>query len=150
MTARRVTFPVGLDLLLDGWTADQFDFLLLDPTWDPNESSETYIADVSAYELVDASYSRQTAGSKTRTPTAPAAAGGEGTVRFDCANPSWTTISGGENVGWCVLAAIVTNDSDSPLVTAQPISYTTSGLTLTVAVSAYGIWQVSTVCPAQF
>ncbi len=146
----RVQFPIGLDLLMQAWTTDPFEWALLDPTWVPDESTEVYIGDVTAYELTDGSYARDVATTKTRVPTAPASPGGEGTIVFGCDNPEWVAIAGAEAVGWAVLFGQVTNDADSPLVLAQPISYTTSGATLTLTLSVYGVWQVSTVCPAQF
>lgn len=146
----RYQFPVGLDAVAEEWTTGTFEWALADPSWAPDPSTETFMSALAAYELTDGSYSRQAVASPTRTPTAPATPTGEGVVRFDCANPSWVAIAGGESVGWAVLFQQVTNDADSPIALALPMSYVTSGLTLTLTVSAYGVWQFSTYCPAQF
>lgn len=148
MSARQ--FPAGLDLLMQDWTAQTYRFMLLDSTAAPDPSADTYVADVSADELADGSYARQAAAGKARAAVLPASALDVGYVRFDCTNPSWVTLAGGEQVGWVVLFRLVTTDADSPLVLAWRVAWTTDGTTWTPQVAATGVWQAATVCTTAF
>lgn len=142
-----VSFPTGVDGLLDAWTSGTFRFMLLTSTWTPDPTVEVYVADVVADEYAATGYSRVTAGTKTRSVTLPVLITGPGYVAFGCANPDFGVLSGGTVAAWVALYQFVSADADSPLVAAWPISYTADGITAaTIGLSTNGVYRVSTVC----
>ena len=150
--ATRLTFPVGLDAVMVGWTADVFKWALLTSAATPDPSSQTFLSALTADELTDASYSRVTVTGAVRSTIAPFAAALPGYVTFDCDDPSFGVISGAEVAAFIVLYAEVTTDADSPIVATIPTYYLADGVASAdfVVNPTYGAVAVSTFCPGEF
>lgn len=125
-----------------------YGWALLSNAYTPDLVTETYLSDVTFYELTDGSYSRQTASGETVIVDVPLTAGFSGFVRFDADDPVWTAITGAESVGWLLLYEFVTNDGDSPLVAAIQASWYTSGTNFAPTLGTNGAFRISTACPA--
>lgn len=150
--ATRLTFPVGLDAAMLGWGTDVFKWALLTSAATPDPSSQTFMADLAAAELTDATYSRVTATGETRTTINPFTAAAPGYIVFDCDDPNFGIISGSEVAAYIVLFAFVTNDADSPIVATVPVYYLADGIATAefVVNPTYGAVAVSTLCPGEF
>ena len=145
-------FPNGVDKVVRDWTGDTFEWALLTSAWSPNPSFEQWVADVSANELTDASYARQAltgAVVNITLPTLPDGTGGG--IAYDCDDPAFGVLSGGEVAAWLLLYRLVTNDADSELVAAYPCAYTADGVTpATFVLPSLGPVSVALACPSGF
>lgn len=131
-----VVFNQGLDLLAT-WATDTFKFMLVKGSgWTPNKDDDFVAATTPASNEVSvAGYSRQTAGTKTRTVDDT-----NDRITYDCADPSFGTLTAGQTVTGMVLFKFVTVDADSPLIAYYPLgSIATAGLPFPVAIATAGV-----------
>lgn len=106
-----VIYNRGLDELAD-WGTNTFKFMLVKSGYTPNKDHD-YVADVTpgSNEITAAGYSRQTAGTKTRTIDDT-----NDRITYDCADVDFGTPAAGETVVGMILYREVTNDADSILI----------------------------------
>lgn len=106
-----VIYNRGLDELAD-WGTNTYKFMLMKSGYTPNKDHD-YVADVTpaSYEITVAGYSRQTAGTKTRTID-----DSNDRIVYDCADVDFGTPASGETVVGMILYREVTNDADSILI----------------------------------
>lgn len=117
------------------WTTDTFRFLLLKTGYTFNKDHD-FVADLTpaSFEITVAGYSRQTAGTKTRTIDDT-----NDRITYDCADPAFGTLTAGETVVAMVLYRFVTNDADSILIGYYDIADSaTNGAAFTVVMGANG------------
>lgn len=149
--SRRITFPTGLAVVGESWTTGVFKWMLVTDAWTQNEALQVYVSSLSAYELTDGSYSRQTMTTPSIVPVLAPYTEGVGMVSYLCDDPDFGFVVGGETASSLVLYAEVTNDADSPIVASYPIYYLADGLTSGVCVlSSAGAVATSTACLTGF
>ena len=147
--SQRTSFPTGMDQLMLGWTTGLFRWALATSFYVPNQNVDVYMSSVAPFELLDGSYARVTASGKTRNPVIVST---PGYVVFDCDDPSFGIISGGELAQWLILFNQVTNDADSTIVAALPVYYLANGSDVATFIvnPVFGAVAVSTACPGEF
>jgi hypothetical protein len=151
MSSARVGFPTGIDEMAQDWLTGTYRILLTDPDWSPDPSVDVFVSDITPFEYGATGYVRQTLGTKTRDIVLPATADDPGYTVFDCADPTFGVLSGGDVAAWIAAYKFVTNDADSPLALAFRCNYTADGTTEAVfTVSVNGLYRASTVCPNDF
>lgn len=126
----------GLDELAT-WTTGTFKFLLLKGSGYTFNKDHDFVADLTpgSNEVTVAGYSRQTAGTKTRTIDDT-----NDRITYDCADPSFGTLTAGETVSAMVLYREVTNDADSILVGYYDLVDTpTAGAPFPVTIGTNGV-----------
>lgn len=126
----------GLDELAT-WGSNTFKFLLLKGSGYTFNKDHDYVSDLSpgSNELTVSGYSRQTAGTKTRTIDDT-----NDRITYDCADPSFGSAAAGETATAMVLFRFVTNDADSILIGYYDITDTpTDGNPFVVIISASGV-----------
>lgn len=128
----RLLYPTGIPL----WsTLDNTNhrWMLLDPDYEPN-IAHVFVDDVSANELTDGSYGRETLTGSSEVVDLV-----EGWVTYDADDPTWTALAGGEDIGYVAMFNLVTNDADSVMMYVTRLSFTTDGSNFTPIVSSNGI-----------
>lgn len=128
----------GLDEL-SVWTTGTFKFLLLKGTGYTANRDNDYVSDLTpaSNEVSSAGYSRQTAGTPTRTIDDTL-----DRITYDCTDPSFGTVTTGQTVTGMVLYRFVTVDADSPLVAYFDLSpgYDTAAFSpFVVAIAGTGV-----------
>ena len=147
MSTRRCLFVTGWYEALRFWTTADFGFALLLDTWVPDESTDVYMADVAAFELTDASYSRIAVTTPTVSLLPAVSAGQDAIIALLCDNAAFGILSGGEVATSVVCFNDVTNDADSPLVCSWPCVYTADGIgNATFHFGANGAVNAHTLC----
>lgn len=132
-------FNRGLDELA-AFTGSTYKFLLLKGSGYTFNKDHDFVSDltVGSNEVTVAGYSRQTAGTKSRTIDDT-----NDRITYDCADPAFGTLTAGETVSAMVLFRFVTNDSDSILIGYYDLTDTaTNGTTFTVVIGANGVMYV--------
>lgn len=146
-----MSFPTGLDTLVQTWTTGTYRALLLDTGWDPDPSADVYVDDITANEYAATGYVRQTLAGQARSVVLPATADDAGFVVFDCTDPSFGVMSGGTIAAWIAVYAFVTTDADSPLCVAFRCNYTADGVAAAAfVVSVNGLYRMATSCPSDW
>jgi hypothetical protein len=144
---RRIVFPTGYYEALYGWLTLDFEWALLQDTWVQDETTQIFMADIAADEVTAPEYGRIPVSTPTVNIVLPIAVEAPGMVVYDCDDPAFGTLSGGETAGALVLYNLVTNDSDSPIVACYPIYYPCAGLLdADFALSANGAISSQTLC----
>lgn len=114
--------------------------MLLDDTHTPNIDND-FVADVVADELTNGSYARVNLASRTQTIDDT-----NNLIKWDAADVTFSTLSGAESVGYCVLYKFVTNDADSILLALFDLTdyaLVTSGADEVIRFGTNGISRVS-------
>lgn len=129
----------GLDLLRDWETAD-YRFLLLQGSGYVVNASHEYVSDLNpgSNEVSASGYSRAAMTNPNRAQISGDIFGAGG-LRYDCNDPSFGTPSSGQTVTGIVLYKLVTNDSDSPLVSYYPLDAPTTGDSFIVQIPYSGV-----------
>jgi len=139
------TYRSGLRLLCpDAWEdgGRTFTALLID-------DAASYVADVEADEVVtDVAASEVSATGYARALATTRVATWDGTNdrwRLSCATFDFGAIDAGTDVAGVVLAEVITDDTDSPLVTWHPFNapVATDGGSFTVTIDADGLVRVA-------
>jgi hypothetical protein len=132
-----ICFNRGLDEPGGGvWASGTWKFLLLKGSGYTVNRDHDFVADLTpgSNETALSGYSRQTAGSKTRTIDDT-----NDRITYDCADPAFGSIAAGDTISAMVLFRFVTNDSDSILAGYYDITDTvTNGSPFTVTLGAAG------------
>lgn len=131
-------YNAGLDVLGGGsFVADTYRFLLLQGAGYTPNPDDVFVSALTpgSNEVSVAGYTRQTAGTKTRTID-----NALDRITYDCADPSFGTLTAGQNVTGMVLYKFVTNDAASILVCYYPIGpVATAGVPFPVAIPSSGV-----------
>lgn len=140
-------FPYGVEKVYSGWTTLNFGWALLGPTWIPSPYIEAMMSDIAGYELTDASYSRQAMTLPTVSPVVYPDLG----IMYDCADPAFGVIVGGEVAASLVLYRDSGADASSEIVAALPCAYVADGtIPATFVLSATGAVSAAMNCPSGF
>lgn len=147
MTARRITFPTGFYDAIRFWTTGTFEWALLTSAWIQDETTQVFMSSISAAEFTDLSYSRVALTTPTVEIILPTGVEGPGFVALKSDPPEFGILSGGEIAESAVLIRVVTNDADSPIVAAYPVTYTANSINpANFLVASTGTVAASTVC----
>jgi len=120
------------------WSSDTIKILLVTSSYTLDKDHD-FVNDVTASEVNPTNYSRKTLASKTITKD-----NATDRVKFDAADPVWTSLGGASNA--TIAAAIVykevTDDTDSPLICKIDLisSFTTNGSDFTFQFDANGLF----------
>lgn len=126
----------GLDELA-AFTTSTYKFLLLKGSGYTFNKDHDFVSDltVASNEVTVAGYSRQTAGTKTRTIDDTL-----DRITYDAADPSFGTLTAGETVSAMVLYRFVTVDGDSILIGYYDLTDTaTNGTAFAVVLATTGL-----------
>lgn len=122
------------------WASGTWEFLLLKGSGYTVNKDHDFVADLTpaSNECALSGYTRQTAGSKTRTIDDT-----NDRITYGCANPAFGSIAAGDTISAMVLFRFVTNDSDSILGIYYDITDTvTNGTPFTVTMNASGAFYI--------
>lgn len=129
-----VVFMSGARYVPTTWDTGTWGALLAVDTWSPDPTTEEFVADMVGNELTVAGYARDAVAGLVLTVDLAT-----NTVVADCDDFAFGSGAAGEVAGWAVIYRDVTNDSDSELVCAIPISRVTDGTALDVNVNPSGL-----------
>ena len=133
-----IAYNAGLDVM-SGFVAGTFRFLLL-KNGVGADPDLVYVDDLTpgTNEITVSGYSRQTAGTKSRTVDNTL-----NRITYDCDDPAFGTLVAGETVTGMVLYEFVTNDADSILVAYYDLTdAATAGTAFTVVLASTGCYYV--------
>jgi hypothetical protein len=94
-----------------GWASDDYVWLLMDSGYVPAIAQAT-IAEIAAAELTVSGYTRQPVTAPVMVDTYTYQQG----LSYGCADPVWTGLGTGGDIGAIVLARVGASDATSPLV----------------------------------
>jgi len=129
-----VVFVVGARYVWATWTTGTFRAMLMVSPFDPDPATQEFVADIVADEMGVAGYARDL----VTTPTL-VVDGATNAITVDCDDFGFGNAVAGETATYLVVYRFVTNDADSEIVAAFPISRVTDGTALTVTVNASGL-----------
>lgn len=132
-------FDYGLDLMKD-WESSTFKFLLLKGSGYTVNRDHQFVSSLTpaSNEASASGYSRQTAGTKTRTVDTSL-----DRITYTCASPNFGSIAAGNTISGMVLYKFVTNDADSILLAHYSLpDIPTSASAFVVTVSSSGLLYV--------
>lgn len=125
-----IIYPAGIP----HWTSlDDTDFrwMLLTPSYVPDRGHSS-VDDLSASELTDGSYGRETLTGSLETIDSSG-------TSYDADNPTWTALAGGEDVGYVAMFHFITNDTLSVPMYLAKVKHETDGSNYTPLVSSLGL-----------
>jgi hypothetical protein len=147
----RVTFPTGELAVFNGWTTDSFQWALWQGDWLPDPSTEVFVADLGGTEIAGAGYARLNMSLPTVAVVLPATSDDAGFVNYEADDPSFGVVGGGQVAAWLVLYRKITNDADSPVVSAVDIGHTCDGISTAAFTLPDGVAHgVATACTSAF
>lgn len=149
--SRRIVFPTGYEAVLDNWTGNTFKWALIEPSWIPDETTQVFMASITAHEFTEVGYARVTLTGAAKSIALPSIIGGPGLIKYTSDDPDFGVLSGSQTATSLVLFQFVTNDADSPMVASYPCYYLSDGATDALfSMSSGGTVLASTVCPDGF
>lgn len=144
----RYTFATGLDDAAENWGgAGVYQAMLLTSSWLPDPSVDVFVSDISANELVDASYSRELLTGMARVVVLPASADAAGFVQLQCDDFTFGVLAGAEIAGWLAVFADIGPDATSPLLCAFVSYFQPNGVaSCDYTVPSSGLVRLATTC----
>lgn len=137
--------------MMQTWESGTYRALLLSNAWTPDPSSDVFVSDIVADEYAAVGYVRQTLAGQSRSVDLPATVDDPGFVVFDCDNPSFGVMSGGDVASWVAAYDFVTSDADSPLCVAFRCLYTADGVaSCDFTLSVNGLYRDASICASDF